>query len=122
MNAPTFWCHDCETFHAEHALTRSEDRDPFGTGDAWYVEVCVACPDCGSDEVEELVACDCGKQPPLDGFDDCAVCILTDQYTHTKDYDAGDIHDAREHMAKFHPAELCAIEEQIARTICRGRP
>lgn len=117
-----YHCSNCNEIVGEAALERTEERDPFATGDHFYVEVALACPACHSEDVAECVACECGNNPTLDGFDDCAACILSGQYSHTSDYDAGDFHDAHTWLRQNDPANLCLIEEQQARIIDRGRP
>jgi hypothetical protein len=94
------------------------EADPFATGDS-PAEVLASCPECRSDDVEwDAIVCECGEALPVEGYDDCAACILLDQYSHNSDYDAEAIADARKAL----PEEaLCMIDEQIARTIDRGR-
>lgn len=96
--------------------------DPYCTGDS-PAEVYVTCPKCYSDCIDDIWLCDaCDKAPTLDGYEDCAVCILTQQYSHTTEYDAGHFHDAHVWMRANDPGTLCLIEENQARTIDRGRP
>lgn len=111
-------CPNCDTVALAGDFSMHIDRDPYGTGDS-PDEVVYTCPSCHSDQVEfDVMACNCGDALPVDGYEDCATCILLDQYAHTTEYDANAYTDARAALA---PAELCAIEEQIARTIDRGR-
>lgn len=111
-------CTNCDTVALAGDFSFHIERDPFCTGDS-PDEIVYTCPHCHSDEVEfDVVACDCGEALPLDGYDDCAACILLDQYTHTREYDAEARADAR---AALPEADLVNIEEQIARTIDRGR-
>lgn len=115
------YCNTCETFVED--LRRCVESDPFGTGDSWYTETVYKCRTCGSDDIEELAPCDaCGVALPLDGFDDCARCVLTDQYSHNKTYDADDYVAARVILRRQDPTALLMIDEDIARTIDRGRP
>ncbi len=114
-------CRNCNTtYDSTDELIERREADPFCTGDSWYVELHYECPDCHSDDVEtDVMMCDsCGEIEPCEGYDDCAVCILTDAYAHVKTYDAIDYENARKSLTD---SERCAVEEQIARTIDRGR-
>lgn len=110
-----YHCENCNEMVGQAALERTEETDPFGTGDLHHVEVALACPACHSEHVAECTPCECGDNPALDGFDDCAACILSGQYSHLTEYDAGDFHDAREWMRTNDPAGLCAFDEHYGR-------
>lgn len=75
----------------------AEDRNEciFGGDRFEPAEYRMTCP-CGG-EYDEFVPCDsCDQNEPLDGYDDCAECILADRYSHTKIYDPIDYDRARE--------------------------
>ncbi len=108
-------CNGCREIAGEAAMVRSETADPFATGDTWYAEISLTCPACESDDVAECVPCDCNRNPALDGFDDCAACMLNGEYSHNSEYDAGDFFEARTWLQKNDPAELCFIEENQRR-------
>jgi len=117
------YCHTCEQFRDDDDLERVTVSDPFGTGDSWYTETEVNCATCHTDDLEEVSPCEaCGDALPLEDFEDCARCILTDQYTHTKTYDDDQYTLARAILRRQDPAALMLIDEDIARTIDRGRP
>jgi hypothetical protein len=117
------YCHTCEAFRDDSELIETVESDPFGTGDSWYTESTMTCATCKSDDVEEVEPCEaCDDALPLDDFDDCARCILTDQYTHNKTYDDDQYTLARAILRRQDPAALMVIDEDIARTIDRGRP
>lgn len=111
-------CNSCNLTGLAGDFNFTTEVDPFGTGDS-PSEITITCPDCNSDDVEwDAIVCECGEALPVEGYDDCAACILLDQYSHNSDYDAEAIADARKAL----PADqLCMIDEQIARTIDRGR-
>lgn len=114
-----YMCNACDLIVPEGDIGKREERDPFATGDSWYAENVLYCTSCGSEDVEEFVGCDtCDLGKPVDGYDDCASCILLDQYCHTKLYEPVDYGNARESLTE---SELCMIEEQINRTLDRGR-
>ena len=74
------YCHTCEDFRDECELTETVESDPFGTGDSYYTESTLECKTCKGDDIEEVFPCEtCEQALPLDDFDDCARCILTDQ-------------------------------------------
>jgi hypothetical protein len=93
--------------------------DPYCTGDS-PDEIELTCPKCHSTDVEwDVVVCDgCEAAEPVEGYDDCATCILLDQYSHNKIYDATDREFARSTLTD---SERCAIDDRIADTIDRGR-
>lgn len=111
-------CRTCDTVDLAGSFDFTIERDPYCTGDS-PDEIHYRCG-CGSDDVEwDVIPCDsCEEAMPVEGFDDCAACILLDRYTHTKGYDQTDAEYARESCTE---AQLVAIDEQIARTIDRGR-
>lgn len=106
-----FYCHTCTQFVPENLLNETLHADPFGVGNMFHVERELSCPDCNGDNIEEMEPCEsCGKTLPMDGLDDCAICILRDQYSHVTRYDAGDYHYAQQWLQANNPAELAAIE------------
>ncbi|MCK5496373.1 MAG: hypothetical protein KAI41_07665 [Hyphomicrobiaceae bacterium] len=121
MNARNY-CHTCEQFRDASELDEHVESDPFGTGDTWYSESTISCATCKGEDIEEVFACEaCEDALPLEDFDDCARCILRDQYTHDKTYDAEQYAEARAIMRRVDPAALLVIDEDIARQIDRGR-
>ena len=113
-------CNKCNLISREPDMPATTLHDPYGTGDSPSVDE-VYCP-CGSDDIEEVLLCDCGNAALIDGFDDCARCILTDQYTHTIEYDDDAYAEARKQMAVIDPHGLQMIDDEIARIVDRGRP
>lgn len=115
-------CTNCRAvYRSQDELDSEVVTDPYCTGDS-PDEIYLTCPACHSDCIDDIYLCECGDEQTLDGYDDCAPCILQEKYSHTTEYDAGHFHDAHVWMQNHDPAGLCAIEEQQARTIDRGRP
>ena len=122
MNARNY-CHTCEQFRSDDELDTHVESDPFATGDTWYTERTLSCATCKGEDIEELFACEaCDEALPLEDFEDCARCILNDQYTHDKSYDAEQYLEARAIMLRIDAPALMMIDDEIARTIDRGRP
>ncbi len=89
-----FYCHDCKAFTGDPK--RHVESDPFMTGDSWYTETTYRCVECNGEDIEEMVACECcGDALPLDGYDDCAKCIICDMTSHAKIYEPIDYERAR---------------------------
>ena len=107
-----FYCRNCAAFIREHLLEVTHHYNPFATGDHTYCELEQRCPDCRSDELEPMEPCEaCASEVPLEGLDDCALCILRDQYSHTTNYDAGDHQAASEWLQANRPGDLSMLEE-----------
>lgn len=88
-------CTNCEAVLEAADLDRHTITDPYGTGDS-PDEIHTSCPHCYSDCIDDIYLCEtCEARPTLDGFEDCAVCILAGAHSHTTLYDAGDHEDAR---------------------------
>lgn len=71
-------CEDCGGLFDDDELRHETVSDPFCTGDSWYTETEVFCPNpkCNSDALEVVHMCStCGEFETLDGFDDCQTCV-----------------------------------------------
>ena len=107
-----YYCRGCAAFTREHLLDVTHHHDPFATGDHSYCELERRCPDCHSDDIEEMAPCEsCGTEVPMVGLDDCATCVLQERHSHTTRYDAGDHQAAREWLQANRPGDLSMIEE-----------
>lgn len=81
-----FKCTDCQKIVDEDDINIQVDSDPYGTGDVWHSERRYVSPCCRAD-VEEISLCDaCQEAETLDGYDDCAACILSGKHSHTTTY------------------------------------
>ncbi len=77
-------CHPCQTLHEEEDLATEVIRNwPHEPDD-----IMKYCPDCLSDDIEEVILCDtCEINEPLnEDVDDCAECIIANKFSHMLDY------------------------------------
>jgi len=79
---------ECGWIGDEDELRRNKVSDPYGTGDVWYTQIEVNCPQCGSDYIDEVYMCEtCGERPVEEGYDDCLPCIKLEDYRTDIDID-----------------------------------
>lgn len=70
-----YYCTECEELFYEHEANRerhSEYHTEIGAWEEWYS---IHCPHCGSEEIDQVSACDCDEALMKPGESMCDACL-----------------------------------------------
>jgi len=75
MSDVLYHCNDCGEDCWEPTRYKTYDREEFWGAPVTNISIMEVCPACGSDDIDETVACKtCGLYRAVDGYDDCIEC------------------------------------------------